>query len=129
MTIGRNERHYQEQETDGLLRRFFTEVHADDRAPSFREMAHPSHLAPSAVWRPAFAVLAVVLMAAGIAWVVPALRGSGSDSLSEAQQFALAQALSSFETPLDFLLETPGRELLYAPPSFELMEILWENTP
>lgn len=62
-------------------------------------------------------------MAVGVAWLVPALYSPGSGPLSESRQLALARDLSSFEAPLDFLLETPGREILYAPPSFELMEI------
>lgn len=127
----RDRRRSQEQESDRVLRRFFAAVHADDRVPSFRDMTNPSALVRGlpALWRPAVAVVAVVLMAIGISWLLPALREPRPDSLSEPEQLALAEGLSSFETPLDFLLETPGREFLYAPASFELLENFGEDTP
>ncbi|MFQ5528042.1 MAG: hypothetical protein ACE5GX_17515 [Thermoanaerobaculia bacterium] len=125
MTSHRSQEPTEERDTERLLRRFFAAVHADDRVPAFQRMARPALTASvrrSAAWRPVFAVLAVVVLAAGVAWLMPGLRGLDGASLSETEQLALAQDLSSWEAPLDFLLETPGREILYAPPSFELME-------
>ena len=127
----RDRKQFQEQEAERMLRRFFAAVHAGDRVPSFRDMTNPPRPATRlpARWRPAFAVVAVVMMAIGISWLVPVLRGPGPDSLSETEQLALAEGLSSLETPLDFLLDTPGAKLLYAPASFELLENLGEDTP
>lgn len=118
------------------LRRFFAEVHAHDRPPAFSRLVRTQPAAPvrigrPALLRPALAALAVLLLALGVVWWVPGLRdgggagdaGSLTASLSDADQLALARELSSLETPLDFLLDTPGREIFHGSPSFELMHL------
>ena len=122
---------------DARLREFFRAAHADDRVPPYRKLARVADdalrpaahdgvrrrpvAASAALWRPAIAVLAVLLVSVAAGWLIPRL--SGPAPLSAEEQLALASELSSpasWSGPLDFLLETPGREVLYAPPSFEL---------
>lgn len=108
---------------DALLREFFSQVHADDRPPSFTRVARARPPAPRAgswIPRPAVAIAAVLLVAVAAAWLVPWLPGPGSVSLSDEEQMALAVELSSWEAPLDFLLDTPGREVFVGAPSLEL---------
>lgn len=118
-------RHGGNVDGDERLRAFFREAHADDRPPPFRRLARATAAPPRpriGRWRSALAATAVAAIALGIGWW--ATQPVGDDApLSEADQIALARELSSWDAPLDFLLETPGSELLTAPPSFELLDL------
>ncbi len=104
-----------------ILGEFFRQAHADDRPPSFVAVARARRpVRRFARARPAVAVAVVLLLAVAVAWLTPRLAGPGAGALSEEEQLALAHELSSWRGPLDFLLETPSREILFAPPSFEL---------
>ena len=101
---------------DERLREFFRRVHADDRVPSFAEIARPGAERPAPSRRPALAAAAAVLVAAlALVWWVPRAADRATD-LTDEEQLALAVELSAFEGPLDFLLDTPGREVVYQPP-------------
>ena len=100
---------------DRSLREFFAAVHADDRAPAFERLARGPRPRRRASWKPAVAA-AVLVAGLSLAWLAPRLGGPG---LSEAEQMALASELSSWQAPLDFLLETPGREILSSAPAFD----------
>ena len=103
------------------LQEFFRQAHADDRPPSFAavvESRRPVRRGP--LWQPVAALAAVLLVAIAVAWLMPRLTGPGAAPLSEEEQLALASELSGWRGPLDFLLETPGREVLIGAPSFEL---------
>ena len=114
------------------LREFFRQAHADDRPPSFSAVVESRRpVRRAALWRPAAALAAVLLAAIAVAWLMPSLSGPGAASLTEEEQLALARELSGWQGPLDFLLETPGREVLFAAPSLELdlLMIPLEVTP
>ena len=112
--------HDKERAEKRVLREFFASVHAEDRTPAFERLARSRPVGRAVRWRPAFAIAAVLFVAGAVAWLMPGFVGTGSETLSEEEQLALAQELSGWQGPLDFLLDTPSREVLFAPPSFEL---------
>lgn len=109
---------------EARLREFFRAAHATDRVPPFARLVRASEpVTGSSRWRPVMAALAVVVVAVAVGWLMPRLAGTRSAALTEEEHLALASELSSpdsWKGPLDFLLETPSREILFAPPSFEL---------
>lgn len=113
--------HDEERAQREILAEFFRQTHAGDRPPPFAGVVAARPVRRPALRRPAVAVAAVLLVAIAGAWLMPRLAGPGAAGLSEEEQLALAHELSSWRGPLDFLLETPGKDILFAAPSLELM--------
>ncbi len=97
------------------LKAFFSEVHAAETPPPLERLLagrkHPG--APIWKWATTIAVLALL-----VGWAVWAVRlGSGARAPEASPaELALARSLSDWQAPLDFLLETPGSELVHSLP-------------
>lgn len=103
---------------DERLRSLFAELHAGDNPPTFERLARRRHgrRRPVRRWAAAAAALA---LAAALAWTWARTTGpTGTTERSAADELALASSLSRWRAPLDFLLETPGSELLTVTPNF-----------
>ncbi len=95
------------------LEKFFRQVHQDP-APPFEILLSRPGEAKVLGWRWAGAVAAAVVMVV-ITLFVLELPSSDRPTLGEREALALASSISTWEGPLDFLLETPAREIFEAP--------------
>ena len=98
-------------EQEKRLRAVFEEAHRGDRPPPFRrtwEAAHPFSGTRPAVWVAIPAVVAVALL---LVWT----------TRPQVISRPAPQEIPSLEwnDPLDFLLQTPGSELLNTVPTFD----------
>ncbi len=98
------------------LQEFFAEVHAGDIPPPFKKLIRSRARRQPLVWKWATAAALGFALLGG--W---ALRDLVSETPfaappASSAELALARSLSKAETPLDFLLVTPGSDLLGAPP-------------
>ena len=100
-----------EHDQEKKLRALLEEAHGDDRAPSFRrtwDAARQRRATPGPWWAFAPAVAAAALL---IFWSV---RPSPSSAPAPHQIPSL-----EWNAPLDFLLQTPGSEMLSTVPTFD----------
>ncbi len=98
------------------LQQFFAEVHAGEIPPPFGKLIRRRRRHQPVVWKWATATALALALLGG--WALREIVWkSGLDALPPSSgDLALARSLSELETPLDFLLQTPGSELLGAPP-------------
>lgn len=115
-----------DQHPERELRSFFAEVHRRP-APTFRRLWRAARETPRRSPRlpiPRFAIAGGLLagtLLVVIAWTIfkmpepekPAIAGS-------VVELSAIETLTEWQGPLDFLLRTPGRELLETAPSFAL---------
>ena len=94
---------------------FFTEVYADETPPHFKEMLVRRPAPDFKRWAPVAAALTLALGAGLMLWQVRPGPDAGAPAPSP-EELELARSLSDWRAPLDFLLLTPGSELLSAPP-------------
>jgi predicted membrane-bound mannosyltransferase len=117
-----------------IARLFEAQRQADEAsAPAFRELlARPrARRAPLEgwIWRPALAAAAVVVVAAVLTFHRPARPAPPANRTRtpESALPAAAAALAAWKAPTDFLLETPGADLLTRVPA--LVHPAPETTP
>ena len=122
-----------DQELRALLRaRREREEHP---APAFRKLWSAARARRNPRWRTRrlrYALAAVALVAAVGAYAVTALRSSSPPDPALLQVASLSRQLDEWEAPLDFLLETPGIEILESAPQFgvdEFSEALERTEP
>jgi len=108
-----------ETESNERIRDLFEAAHAADRPPAFdrlwtragRRQRRLLHLVP---------VATALLLVLAFGWLVVSSIGQGEIELSEADAQALAESLSTWRGPTDFLLDTPGSEYFFSIPVLEV---------
>jgi hypothetical protein len=95
------------------LKEFFRLVHQDP-APPFETLVCRQSDSKVLGWRLAVTAAAAVAMVV-ITLLVLALPSSDGPALGDREALALAGSISTWEGPLDFLLETPAHEIFDAP--------------
>jgi hypothetical protein len=103
---------YQDKQERARLQDFFRQVHEDPPPPFEKVMIRGSErAAPGWRWAVVGAATTLVLLTL-VVLEVSAPKGQAPE---EVEALAVAQAISTWESPLDFLLETPGEEVFDTP--------------
>ena len=105
-----------ERDEETRIKGLFERLHEQDRPPAFAELwPRAERYRPPLRLLPVAALLVLAVLAG---WLFVARWQQPEVELTAAQAQALADSLSAWEGPLDFLLETPGSEYLATVPAF-----------
>ena len=94
---------------DRILRQAFTSLYDRIEAPSFESVFQERPARPAVPLRALSVSALAVLLVAGIVFLVVDA-GLDDSVLSPDDELMLAESVTSWQTPLDFLLETPGEQ-------------------
>ncbi len=98
------------------LKAFFAEHHAGETLPPFEKLLARRARPGTAPWKWVTAAAAALALLVGWALREVRLESGARAPAPSPTELALARSLSDWQGPLDFLLETPGSELITSPP-------------